>query len=483
MASQSMSGKTNYNTDPNHLYYDLQLLNNDTVGAGEILPVRFTETRTSTILANPSEYFLSIQRFSLDTPSLPVFLPEVETRTDFGFNTASDPNQLVYKMAIYQWGSGNPPIMANVKYSNQYDVTISPPPAPLDLEALSNQYYFVYQYRDFIDMLNATLQNLCKGTGETAIVEPPFIDINSSNLVSVYFPQLTTPNTTGPSGIIQGTVNDIWNDDPSQTGKWVLAINSPLWALLSSLQTRYVNSLNQIQATSPTAGQTPTFTPFFSDGLVGSEPTALAGWYVIKVNPVNNPATAVDVYNCNITGGFPAFGQHYLTLDADVTFPFLSTVYTTPGVRSFSVNTTPYSPCPIWNCVRQLIFTTALMPIANELVATPLILNSNPALDNSDANNNFSPIITDLEVPLTRGDETKPTINYSPQAEYRLIDLQSNSPINGIEISIFWKDQYGFQHQFVLEPGCSASIKILFRKKIFNLVNLKEYTEPPNKNI
>ena len=482
MSSQSMSGNANYNTDPNHLYYDLQLLNNDTVGAGEILPVRFTETRTSTILANPSEYFLSIQRFSLDTPSLPVFLPEVETRTDIGYNVNSNPDQLVYKMAVYEWGSNIPPVMASVIYSNQYDVTVNIPVAPFDAETLSNQYYFVYQYRDFIDMLNATLQNLCHGIiGGPA---PPFIDINSSNLISVYFPSRSTPNVSAGGTVTQGVVDAIWDDNPSATAKYVLALNSPLWALLNSLQTRYINSLNQIQATSPTAGQTPSFSPFVDNGLAGSEPTALAGWYVVKTNPNSlNQGTSTNIYNCNQTGGFPAFGQHYLCVDAEGTFPFLSNVYTAGGVRSFSVNTTPYSPCPVWNCVRTLIFTTALMPITNELVATPLILNSNPALDQNEANNNFSPIITDLEVPLTRGDETKPTITYSPLAEYRLIDLQSNAPINGIEISIFWKDQYGYQHQFVLEPGCNASIKILFRKKIFNLTSLKEYTEPPKRNV
>ena len=480
MASQSMSGKANYNTDPNHIYYDLQLLNNDTVGAGEILPVRFTETRTSTILANPSEYFLSIQRFSLDTPSLPVFLPEVETRTEQDFNPQSDPYILVYKMAIYQWGSATPPAYKPVMYSNQYDVTVRVPSAPFDLETLSDPFYFVYQYRDFIDMLNATLQNMCKGGGQSPIVVPPFIDINSSNLISVFFPQSTSVNTSAGGTVTVPETNDIWDDNPASTGKWVLALNSPLWALLNSLQTRYVNSLNTIQATSPTVGQTPLF-PVLTD------PTTLAGWYVVKVNPVNSPvgtpAPLSTVYNCNQTGGFPSFGQHYLTVDANTTFPFLSNLYVGAGVNSFSVNTTPYSPCPVWNCVRTLIFTTALMPITNELVATPLILNSNPALDADGANNNFSPIITDLEVPLTRGDETKPTITYSPQAEYRLIDLQSNYPINGIEISIFWKDQYGYQHQFVLEPGCNASIKILFRKKIYNLSKLVEYTEPPTRNV
>jgi hypothetical protein len=103
MSSQSMSGKTNYNTDPNHIYYNLSLFNNDNIGTSYSVPVRFQETRTSTILANPSEYFLSIQRFHIDTPSLPVFMPEVETSLQF--NPSQDPDQLIYTIAIYQANS------------------------------------------------------------------------------------------------------------------------------------------------------------------------------------------------------------------------------------------------------------------------------------------------------------------------------------------------------------------------------------------
>jgi hypothetical protein len=459
MASQSMAGKANYNTDPNHIYYDLQLLNNDTVGKSESLPVRFSETRTSTLLANPSEYFLSIQRFSLDTPSLPLFLPEVETRTDTFFNVASDPNQLVYKMAIYEWGSGSDPFIKPVMFSNQYNIVVQPPTI-LDIDALSNPYYFVYQYRDFIDMLNVTLQGLC----QAGSVPPPFIDIDTSNIITIYFPQKTS--VAGGEATIGG-YDPIWNDDPSDAGKWVLCLNSPLWALLNSLQTRYIDSLNNLGTLSQ--GTQP-FTLL-------TDPTATAGWYVVKVNPSQTTASATpSVYNVNQTGGFPAFGHHYLTLPSASTFPFISDLYL--NVTSWSVNTTPYSPTPVWNCVRQLIFTTALMPIVNELVATPAIFNSNIALDTDSANNNFSPIITDLEVPFTRGDETKPSISYTPTAEYRLIDLQSNSPINSIEISIFWKDVYGGVHPFLLEPGCNASLKILFRRKVFNLIKLEEYTKP-----
>jgi hypothetical protein len=128
--------------------------------------------------------------------------------------------------------------------------------------------------------------------------------------------------------------------------------------------------------------------------------------------------------------------------------------------------------------VKAIIFTTALFPVANELDGLPIVQNSNKALDTDVQNNNFLPVITDLEVPFVRGDESKPSISYAPSGEYRLIDLQSNAPINNIEISVFWRDQYGTLHPFVLEPMCFSSLKLLFRKKIFNLVYLPEYTKP-----
>jgi hypothetical protein len=468
MASQSMSGKANYNTDPNHIYYDLQLLNNDTVGSSQSLPVRFSETRTSTILANPSEYFLSIQRFSLDTPSLPLFLPEPETNV--AFNPTLDPNQLVYRFAIYQQGSATPPISFPVTFVPDFNPTV-PKPTTLDLNALSDPYYFVYQFRDFIDMMNVAIANECDTLG----IPAPFFDIDLSNNMALYFPQNSTPNTYNPDGSIKtsGSVGNIWDDSIINgpiNSSWVLCMNSPLWALLSSFQTRYIDSLNYL------AGPGAFFTPT-------TNPLEINGWYVFKVTPALVGATVnpIDVSSINLTGGYQSFGHQYYTVSTNQ-FPWLSDRYTqsTPDTLSFTVQVSAYPCTPIWNPVRQLLFTTALMPITNELVATPAVFNSNLALDNDDANNNFSPIITDLEVPLTRGDETKPTVNYSPQAEYRLIDLQSNSPINAIEISIFWKDAYGGIHPFLLEPGCSASLKLLFRKKIYNLIHLPEYTKPPN---
>jgi hypothetical protein len=476
MSSQSMSGKTNYNTDPNHIYYNLQLFNNDTVGASNSTPVRFQETRTSTILANPSEYFLSIQRFHIDTPSLPVFMPEVETSPIY--NPTQDPDQLIYQVALYPQLSDLPPLIIPIKYVGKAGNTFNKdvrPPSRLDVNALSNPYYFVSEFQDFLDMINLSISRALALQPETSgfsVKYSPYFTLTSGNRFQIYLPQGTTPTTYNTDGSINqlGSALPIYSSSTNDTNgvKLVMAFNSPLHSLFSSFSYTYINSLNNL-------------TKYL--GPILSDPKQTNGWYQLVVNPANPNLTGPaldDVFQTNFMG---------LNFVKASDFPFLGNNFPYGGFtgnnwgftpNSFQILTQPYSSAPLWSCVKQMIFTTALMPVNNELVGLPGVINSNNALDTDVQNNNFSPVITDLEVPLVTGDEIKPSISYSPNGEYRLIDLMSNTPINSIEISVFWKDQYGVLHPFVLEPGCFSSLKILFRRKIFNLIYLPEYSKALN---
>lgn len=449
-----MSSKTNYNTDPNHIYYNLQAYNNDTIGASTNVPVKFEETRTSTILANPSEYFLSIQRFSIDTPSLPVFLPEVET--DPKFNVGQDPNVLIYWVAFYQQGTATQPVTFPIIFNKSFNPT-QPPPAILNINAISDKYYFVNQFQDFLDMINQTLQNRFEITGD--IPAPPFFSIKDGNIFQLYFPSNTTAIPPTP------TYSPIYSQLPTDAG-WSFCMNAPLFTLFSSFRNNYIDSLNNLAPPG-------TFTPLI-------KPKETSGWYQISNRPaqVQSPVgpTSWSIERVNQLG---INNELNLNAASSGDFPFLGGIYSNNGIQSFEVLTQPYSTAPLWNCVKSIIFTTALFPITNELDGLPIVQNSNKSLDTDVQNNNFLPVITDLEVAYVRGDENKPSITYAPNGEYRLTDLQSNAPINNIEISVFWRDQYGYLHPFVLEPGCFSSLKILFRKKVFNLIYLPEYTKPP----
>jgi len=474
MANQTIAGKTNFNTDPNHIYYNLQAYNNDTVGSSQPVPVRFTETRTSTILANPSEYFLSIIIFHLDTPNLPLFLPTPET--SLTYNPTQDINQLVYQIAIYQKNSVVAPWIIPIKFTAQLDQTV-PPPAVLDINALSNPYYFVYQFQNFIDMINATLQ----AWYINAVLDPttypnvqlyqcPFFSMESGNLFSIYFPATTQPNTYAAAGYksAAGAGDRIWDSNPSVAGPstFMMAFNAPLHTLFSSLRYQYIDSLKNL----------PGMTPAARSGITSEK--SLHGWYLLSNRPAMNlTVSALPVFLEETN----QLGVNQTLIVPATSVPFYGNFYSVASqIASFEVFQSPYSSAPLWNPCKQLIFTTSLMPVNNELVGLPVVQNSDPRLNTDIQNNNFSPIITDLEVPLVSGDETKCNVSYSPSGEYRLIDLQSNQPINSIEISVYWKDQYGTLHPFTLESGCFSSLKLLFRKKVFNLIYLPEYSKPVN---
>ena len=56
---------------------------------------------------------------------------------------------------------------------------------------------------------------------------------------------------------------------------------------------------------------------------------------------------------------------------------------------------------------------------------------------------------------------------YNPNAEYRLIDMNSYMNLR-VDIIVYWKDKFGNIHPFELNPGNAASVKIMFRRKDLN---------------
>jgi hypothetical protein len=123
----------------------------------------------------------------------------------------------------------------------------------------------------------------------------------------------------------------------------------------------------------------------------------------------------------------------------------------------------------LFNPVQSIVFTTSLLPIVQSVISLPKIFNSSTYNLSSVGNNsNVAPIITDFQVPFSATNQYRPNLEYNPSGEYRLIDLYGLSPQSALEISVLWKDNYGGQHIFYLGSGCSASMKLMFRRKDFN---------------
>jgi hypothetical protein len=116
----------------------------------------------------------------------------------------------------------------------------------------------------------------------------------------------------------------------------------------------------------------------------------------------------------------------------------------------------------------QSIVITSNAPNYSEIIGIPSIFNSTTNFQNPFNAPNTSPIFTDFQVPITALDSYRPSIFYNPTGEYRLCDMQSTSPIYNIQLFVYWMDKFGNYHPILLPGGCSANIKIMFRRKDFN---------------
>jgi hypothetical protein len=134
------------------------------------------------------------------------------------------------------------------------------------------------------------------------------------------------------------------------------------------------------------------------------------------------------------------------------------------------------SPVPVWNPVSNIVFTSQLLPVAPSLTAVPKVYNGPSNLFNVGNNSNFEPIITDFLIPITSVNRYQPSITYSPSGEYRLIDLYGNQPLSAINLQVYFKDKFGGLHPIYLNSGCSASIKIMFRRKDYGNINISSKT-------
>ena len=77
--------------------------------------------------------------------------------------------------------------------------------------------------------------------------------------------------------------------------------------------------------------------------------------------------------------------------------------------------------------------------------------------------------MTDFQISVSKDNDYRDNITYVNQGEYRLIDMCSTFNLNKIDLIVWWRDIYGVLHEFYLNPGCNANVKLMFRRKHFYL--------------
>ena len=393
---------------PDQIYFDITVSNLQSTTT-EPPVFYFNEQRSSPFVMNPEDYYLSILRFTVETGTLPVFIPSIQP-------DQADRDLTIYSCSL-EWTD---PATATVYSSGETFLRYYPqdksavlPPAPnATTNGIQNNltgYYNIYNYSVLPLLVNAALQ-VAYAALNTAVVAAGLTlpsdfapvmtwDSSSDSAVlyfdvagySTYFPASTYP--VPPAGY-----------SPIQ-----LYFNAPLYGLFPSFPTEYLGykpSLN---------GKNFRFDPVNFGGIDNGTITP----FPVPTAPIPSTWTSVQVY------------QEYSTI-------------------------ANFSP------IVGLVFTSNTLPIQPNQVSTPVVYNNAQELVLGGTNSDFANVITDL---VSDTGQYKPNLVYNPTSEYRLITLYGNRPLSNIDIQVFWRDKFGKLNPFRLASGEAITIKVAFLKK------------------
>lgn len=108
-----------------------------------------------------------------------------------------------------------------------------------------------------------------------------------------------------------------------------------------------------------------------------------------------------------------------------------------------------YSTLGLWSGIKSILFETDRVPVTPELLGTQ--------------NNQIRTVLTDFE-PLVNINNRE-SFQYFPQGPIRYYNLQSQYPLNNIDLNVRWEDKNGDTYPIYITPGNFCSVKLHFRKK------------------
>lgn len=344
----------------------------------------YDTTKTTPILDKSSDYYCAVIRFTIPLDEVPLqIMPIIPNQgnpnlTPFfvGFTYAgiSYYNQLIYV----------PPNVMVPPVQNQPFQVITP-------------YYYVYDYRTLITMINVGLA--------AAFAASPLPGLIGGTALAPYI--FLDPATSLFSLIVQ---------------PYFTAVTSPL----TSLPTIYVNSLLQ------------TYIGSFSYNFLGYNHPFGNDFEFILTNPIQE--------------------QPYYPPNFGIS----------PGTNAilFYKYTQEYPTLQYWSSIRKIVITSAGIPINSEAV---------PSFNNGDTNVSF-PIISDY-VPAIEGrtGESRTIAYYLPSAQYRYVDLLSDTPLQKVDLKFFWQDRLGHLYPINISPYQQIEVKIVFVRKDSFKNNIGKY--------
>lgn len=227
--------------------------------------------------------------------------------------------------------------------------------------------------------------------------------------------------------------------------------------VLNMINTAFLNAYNLLPAPIKLILQVPPFISYTNELFVLHTPASYVG--------------VVDIFFNN-----PLYGLFLNSFDTVIITPFNGTKDIKFNLYDNIINretinginylffTQDFNTLELWYPATSLLITTGSIPVRYEL--EPNVSTSN-YYNNGGTNsvNNFLNVISDYSLSGTSVVKSRDIIVYNPTAEYRYETLQSDVPINNIDIQLFWRDSYNNLIPLYIPAHFSISIKMLFKKK------------------
>lgn len=184
---------------------------------GTSIPVNYTEERTTPILQNPSDYYVSVIRFTIPGTTIPIMIFPIQTNQS-NINLSTLSITLTLNAEVQQI------FLTFVPFVN-----FPAPPGPVGNEQVNSPYYYVYDYNHVILMINAALATAFAAlTGKPAGSLAPYLILDpNNNLISL---------VTTRAGY---TFNPLTNISPPANIIGIY-INTPLSTLLQFLPNKFI---------------------------------------------------------------------------------------------------------------------------------------------------------------------------------------------------------------------------------------------------
>lgn len=460
-----------------HIYYNITMehqdVNNPYSGPTQ---ATFEENRTVPILNNPSLYEGAIVRFSAATDEIPILnkvpIAFDEDRPAFiptGATGNNNINKTYGSITLSYFGTptgGSGPTGATtqtyLEWTPENNVSPMVPifTAQNPTRKIGDPYYALKTYQHQLDLMNTSIAGAYYGTNfsggasdtsppKLANAPAPFLTFDANTqLVSLICHESFNPNygnnpTTGTIELYMNVTNynlfkpsleSILNGyDAPQGQVYHIVVKNEGDNFLPTMGTGATGTVEQF--TPPDILDPPEYNAAFYYQIGDICVSAGLLYISLTANNINNTpvssATNWKNYVIGFTGGFAQNG--YLQMQQE------------------------FNTLPNWNDFQSLIFTSASLGANPEIVA---------ALDQG-GSSNYRPVLTDFQPLVTNGPDARGSLQYFPQGPYRMFNLNGTTPLNKMDLQVYWSDNYRNIYPLTLSAHNQATVKIMFRRKDF----------------